>query len=190
MAEGLIPRGLHPAFLEPLRVHDRDSRDRLLLSNRPHDEYPRCVRLTAASTRRSENDLVLHRPILRLAFADESRVSRRPTRFDDFLRSPWALSSPRGHSEEKPPLTPLSPHLIWIVRSPDDDLLARPKITTCSAPRERWQSVCDRRAPSLDRTNAPLHLSVPERRPRDLAGFAAWIRVSFVGSRVTSWVTR
>jgi hypothetical protein len=72
--------------------------------------------------------------------------------------------------------------------SPDDDPLARPKITTCSTPRERWQSVRDRRAPSLDRTDAPLHLSVPERRPRDLSGFAAWIRVSSVGSRATSWV--
>jgi hypothetical protein len=33
--ERSIPRGLHPAFLEPFQDHDRDSCDRLLLSNHP-----------------------------------------------------------------------------------------------------------------------------------------------------------
>jgi hypothetical protein len=80
-----IPRGLHPAFLEPFR-RSRSRFVRPTSAIEPsYDEYPRCVRLTAAST---SLWLVLHRPILRRVFADESRVSRRPTRFDDFSFAP------------------------------------------------------------------------------------------------------
>lgn len=51
--------------------------------------------MRAATRDFHELALMEHRPILRLAFADESRVSRRPTRFDVFLRSSCALSSTR-----------------------------------------------------------------------------------------------
>lgn len=114
-----------------------------------YDEYPRCVRLTAAST---SLWLLLHRPILRLAFADESRVSRRPTRFDDFRSLPVGVvfttwTSRMRTISDAPVASPVGSSGVPVRRS------GSAKITTCSAPREKWQSVRDpRRLPSIEPT--------------------------------------
>lgn len=87
------------------------------------NEHPRCVWLTAAST---SLWLALHRPVLRRVFADESRVSRRPTRFDDFVRSSWGVVFTTW-TRKKTSLAPLSPHQGSVDRFTRDDLLVRPR---------------------------------------------------------------
>lgn len=113
--EWSIPRGLHPAFLEPFR-RSRSRFVRPTSAIEPTcDEHPRCVWLTAAST---SLWLALHRPILRRVFADESRVSRRPTRFDDLVRSSWGVVFTTW-TRKKTSLTPLSPRQGSVDRSPE-----------------------------------------------------------------------
>jgi len=69
------------------------------------------------------------------------------------VRSPWALSSPRGVREERPSLTPLSPRRVGSFGATRLRRSGSAKITACSAPRERWQSVRDpRRLPSIEPT--------------------------------------
>jgi len=128
------------------------------------DEHPRCVRLPAASRACAH----VHRSILRLIFADESRVFttpdplRRPQltqrwTFARWQRSSYVLSSIRG-DEGETSLTLLSPHLLRSPRFPESECSGSAKTTMCFAPREKVQRVCDpKRLPSI-KPSAPMHL--------------------------------
>jgi hypothetical protein len=184
-----IPRGLHPALLEPCYGITIAIRATDICYRTVTDEYPRCVRLPAAF---DELALVLHRPLLRMAFADESRVSRRPTRFDVFLRSPWALSSPRGMYEKKAvsDASVASPCVLVIPEHlPETSLLARPR-SRRARPLVKGGKACVIRSAFPRSSRRSVHLSVLSEGRAISQVLPPGFAFRSVDSRATAWVAR
>jgi len=167
-----IPRGLHPALLEPCCEITTAIRATDFCYRTDTDEYPRCVRLPAATTS------------LRPWCIDQS--SDWPSRMNRAFHDARLASTPPSHSpwcvvftaaiRTETSLTLLSPHgsaRVGFRRRASGSA----KITTCSAPRERWQSARDpKRLPSIEPTLRCTSRCLSDGHAM-VAGFATWIRV-------------